>query len=81
MILRDNGCDLGIKGRDIVDKILVHHMNPMDKSAIEKGHRNILDPQYLITTTHRTHNAIHYGDASLLLTEFKPRQVGDTRLW
>lgn len=81
VIARDLGCDLGVEGYEIHVKILVHHMNPMTAEAIEHGDTSILDPEYLITTTHDTHNAIHYGDANLLRRPYVERQRGDTRLW
>lgn len=81
VILRDNGCDLGVDGYEIHGSILIHHMNPILPDDIRHGDDAILDPQYLITTTHRTHNAIHYGDANLLPKPFVPRRAGDTRLW
>lgn len=81
VITRDNGCDLGIDGYEIYSDLLVHHMNPIQLEDIERGNRNILDPEFLITTTHRTHNAIHYGDESLLAIPKEPRQPGDTKLW
>jgi hypothetical protein len=81
VIVRDEGCDLGILGREIHSEILVHHMNPMRLEDIEHAHPNILDPEYLITTTHRTHNAIHYGDENQLPRELTPRRRGDTDLW
>lgn len=81
VITRDDGCDLGIPGYEIHADLLVHHMNPMELQHILEGDPDILDPEYLITTTHRTHNAIHYGDESLLLTPSEPRRPGDTKLW
>lgn len=81
VIARDLGCDLGMEGFEIHSKILVHHMNPMTSEHIENSDRTILDPEFLITTTHDTHNAIHYGDANLLRKPFVERQRGDTRLW
>jgi hypothetical protein len=81
VILRDNGCDLGILGYEIQSGLLIHHMNPMIESDIINGEEWIIDPEYLITTTHRTHNAIHYGDRSLLSKPFVERTAGDTRLW
>jgi len=81
VILRDNGCDLGIEGRDIHAEILIHHMNPISAREIQHGDESILDPEFLITTTHRTHNAIHYGDASLLPQGLIERRPGDTKLW
>lgn len=81
VIARDQGCDLGIEGYEIFDRIYIHHMNPMTVDNIKQGDASILDPEFLITTTHKTHNAIHYGDASLLPRPFEPRQQGDTKLW
>lgn len=81
LISRDNGCDLGIDGYEIHDRVIIHHMNPMTPKDIIDGDDWILDPDYLITTTHQTHNAIHYGDESLLRKPFTPRRPGDTRLW
>jgi hypothetical protein len=81
VILRDEGCDLGVPGYDIHHGLLVHHMNPMSPEDLERGEGWVLDPEYLITTTHRTHNAIHYGDESLLPRMPVERRPGDTRLW
>jgi hypothetical protein len=81
VIMRDLGCDLGIPGREIHVELLVHHMNPITRRDITNGEEWILDPEYLITTCHRTHNAIHYGDASLLPQLVVDRTPGDTRLW
>lgn len=81
VIVRDNGCDLGIPGFDIHTRIYIHHMNPMSVRDITHAEEAILDPEFLITTTHRTHNAIHYGDESLLARPLVDRQVGDTKLW
>lgn len=81
VISRDLGCDLGISGFDIHDRVIIHHMNPITVEDIENGNPDILDPEFLITTTHRTHNAIHYGDESLLLLLPKERRPGDTKLW
>lgn len=81
VIVRDNGCDLGADDRLINGAVLVHHMNPMSVDDIISHSSWILDPEYLISTTHNTHNAIHYGDASLLMKPFVPRAPGDTKLW
>lgn len=81
VILRDNGCDLGILGYEIHRDLMVHHMNPVTADAIKHGDGSIVDPEFLITTSHRTHNAIHYGDASLLPKPVVARTAGDTRLW
>lgn len=81
VIVRDDGCDLGVPGYEIHGSLLVHHMNPMTLDDIRHGNPNILDPDFLITTTHRTHNAIHYGDESLLPKVVVERTPGDTTLW
>lgn len=81
VILRDAGCDLGISGYEIHSNLLVHHMIPMTTDDIINEEPWILDPEYLITTCDDTHNAIHFGDSSLLKVEFVERVPGDTRLW
>lgn len=81
VISRDNGCDLGIPGYEIHVELLVHHMNPMIPDDIINGEEWILNPDFLITTTKRTHNAIHYGDRSLLPKVTTQRSAGDTKLW
>lgn len=81
VIARDLGNDLGIQDREIHDRIIIHHMNPMTPDDIVRAGIDILDPEFLITTRHDTHNAIHYGDRSLLPQEYIPRQRGDTDLW
>lgn len=81
VIARDEGMDLGIPGYEIYDRIIIHHMNPMRAEDIIHDSSDILDPEYLITTTHKTHNAIHYGDESLLARPLVERRPGDTRLW
>jgi hypothetical protein len=81
VISRDNACDLGIPGFDIHGQITIHHIVPMTPEDIEMGHPMMLDPDNLITTTHDTHNAIHYGDAKLLRLPAPERTPGDTKLW
>lgn len=81
VIVRDNGCDLGVDGYEIHDRIYIHHMNPMTVSDLVEFNREILDPEYLIAVTHTTHNAIHYGDANLLPKLPIERRPGDTKLW
>lgn len=81
VIVRDEGCDLGVLGYEIHTNLLVHHINPMISDDIVHGEEWILDPEFLITTTHDTHNAIHYGDRSLLAQPFVERARGDTKLW
>lgn len=81
VILRDEGCDLGVSGYEIFDKVIIHHINPITFEEITHSDSVVLDPENLITTTHRTHNAIHYGDDSLLKKPYIPRIPGDTKLW
>lgn len=81
VILRDNGCDLGVDGYEIHSNILIHHVNPISVDNIVHFDEWILDPEFLITTTKDTHNAIHYGDRSLLRIPAVPRGRGDTKLW
>lgn len=81
VISRDNGLDLGIEGYEIYDKIIIHHMNPMTPDDIENGNPDILNPEYLISTTLKTHNAIHFGDKSNLTRLPSERRPGDTNLW
>lgn len=81
VIARDEGCDLGIDGYEIHDKVIVHHMNPMMLNDIVHAEDAILDSEYLIAVTHRTHQAIHYGDRSMIRQPYVPRRAGDTKLW
>ena len=81
MIIRDNGCDLGIEGREIYGRILIHHMNPITLRDIEEESEYLLNPEYLISTVHNTHNAIHYGDESLLTLQPVERSANDTCPW
>lgn len=81
VILRDNGCDLGVPGYEIHVELLIHHMNPMTAEDIEHGESWILDPHFLITTTKQTHNAIHYGTPNPYPKVVAARSPGDTRLW
>ena len=81
VIVRDDGCDLGVPGFDIHTDLLIHHMNQVTRQDLVSGADWIFDPEFLITTTRRTHNAIHYGDKSLLPNPNVERTPGDTRLW
>lgn len=81
VVVRDEGCDLGILGFEIHSGLLVHHMNPISVDDIKHGRDWILDPNFLITTSLQTHNAIHYGDESLLPRGPIVRKPGDTKLW
>ena len=81
VIVRDNGCDLGIEGREIYGKIIIHHMNPITIQDIEQESDFLLDPEFLISTVHETHNAIHYGDENLLILAPIERKPNDTCPW
>ena len=81
VIIRDMGCDLAIKDREIFGRIIIHHMNPIRLSDIENESAYLLNPEYLICTTHDTHNAIHYGDESLLMKAPVERSKNDTCPW
>lgn len=81
VIFRDNGCDLGIEGREINGLILVHHMNPITKDDILNRSEYLLNPNYLITTIKSTHDAIHYGSEDLLMKDPVVRSKNDTCLW
>lgn len=81
VIIRDNGCDLGIEGYEIRGKIIVHHMNPITIDDILNDRDWIFDPEYLICTVHNTHNAIHYGDEGLLTLAPTERKPNDTCPW
>lgn len=81
VIMRDNGCDLGIEGREIYSRIIVHHMNPITKADILDRSEFLLNPEYLICTVKNTHDAIHYGDENLLITLPMERSVNDTCPW
>lgn len=82
VILRDNGCDLGISDREIVGKIYVHHMNPITKTDILERNDYVLNPEYLICVSHETHNAIHYGNEDMLpIDKFIVREPNDQSPW
>ena len=81
VIVRDSGCDLGILGREIRERIIVHHMNPIMVHDIQFATEYLLNPEFLICTTHNTHQAIHYGDEKLLISEPIVRTPNDTCPW
>ena len=81
VIVRDNGCDLGMPGHEIHGRILIHHMNPITKEDILRRSEFLLDPEYLISTIKLTHDAIHYGDENLLMDEPIVRTKNDTCPW
>ena len=81
VISRDNGCDLGLEGYEINGRILIHHMNPIRPDQIKFFDPDILDPDFLISCSHKTHNAIHYGDENLLPRRIVERRQNDTIPW
>lgn len=81
VIIRDEGCDLGIQGKEIQGRVLIHHMNPITAEDIRARSEFLLDPEFLITTVHSTHQAIHYGDESLLVFAPIARSRNDTCPW
>ncbi len=81
IIARDLGCDLAVKNREIWGKILIHHINPISAKDIVNRSDLLLNPDYLVCCSKRTHDAIHYGDESILFTGFVERKPGDTCLW
>ena len=81
IIIRDDGCDLGIDGRQLDDYIVVHHMNPIALEDIEEERDIVFDPDYLICCSTRTHRAIHFGDENLLIRDPVVRRPNDTCLW
>ena len=81
VILRDNGCDLGVEGYEIRGRILIHHINPISVEDIHTMSDLLMNPEYLICTSHRTHNAIHYGAESLIITTPIERTQNDTCPW
>lgn len=82
IIIRDNGCDLGVDGYDIYDRIYIHHMNPVSiDDLVDYNIEKLLNPETLVCVSFNTHQAIHYGDEKLLPQELIERKPGDTKLW
>jgi hypothetical protein len=81
VIERDSGCDLGVKGREIPGRIIVHHINPILVEDIRDASDYLLNPEYLICVSENTHQAIHYGDETLLILMPKERRANDTCPW
>lgn len=81
VIVRDSGLDLGVEGHEIFSSILVHHMNPIREEEIVARDPRIIDPEFLITTTTKTHNGIHFGSDLHLEPPVVERRPGDTKLW
>lgn len=78
VLIRDDNCDLAVPGYDISSGLHIHHMNPITLDDILDGNPDILDPEYLISTSQLTHNAIHYGNESQISLSFTERRPGDT---
>ena len=81
IIIRDNACDLGISDRELNKRIIIHHMNPITKNDLIHQTDYLLNPEYLICVSHKTHQAIHYGDESVLDDEVVERSKNDTCPW
>jgi len=81
IIVRDNGCDLGVDGHEIRDRVIIHHMNPLSLADLLHNEDDALNPEFLISVSHATHNAIHYGDERKLAQPLQERRPGDTQLW
>lgn len=72
---------MGVEGYEIFDRVIIHHMNPITPVQIQHGDEALIDPEFLICVSQRTHNAIHYGDASILVKPIIARRPNDTKLW
>lgn len=81
IIIRDDGCDLGVKGFELPERIIVHHMEPISVEDVLNRHPKVFDPENVICVSHNTHMAIHYGDGSLLITAPIERTKNDTCPW
>lgn len=81
VIMRDNGCDLSHADYPIYGQITIHHMNPISLDDIRNETDLLINPNYLICVSHKTHNAIHYGDDTQIFTGLTFRSEGDTKLW
>lgn len=81
VIIRDNGCDLGMEGYTIFGRVIVHHMNPITVEDVVKQTDALLNPEFLICVSHTTHNAIHYGSEELLPKGPADRKPNDTCPW
>lgn len=81
IIVRDNGCDLGLEGFEIGGKILIHHLNPITAEDISDRSDLLMNPEYLVCVSHNTHNAIHYGDESMIISGPVIRMPNDMCPW
>lgn len=81
IIIRDNGCDLGVEGYEINDRILIHHINPITQRNILERDASIFDPNNLVSVSKRTHDAIHYSSSLIVTNKPKIRTANDTCPW
>lgn len=81
IIIRDNGCDLAMGGYEIADRIIIHHMNPITVEELAHGDSSVINPEFLICVSYRTHQAIHYGDSNQIPQVPIQRHPGDTIPW
>lgn len=81
VIIRDNGCDLGVLGYEIIGSIIIHHINPITYDDIVNMNDCVFDMNNVISTKLSTHNAIHYGDSNLLIKPLVERKKNDTCPW
>lgn len=81
VIIRDNGCDLGIEDRPIYGRVMIHHLMPIVKDDLILRTDYLLNPEYMICVSHQTHNAIHYGSEDSLQKDYVPRSPNDTCPW
>ena len=81
IIIRDNGCDLGCEGREIFDRIIIHHINPITLDDIVNRNPMVLDPENAVSTAFLTHQALHYSDESILMLDPVVRRPNDTCPW
>ncbi len=81
VITRDNGCDLGVPGYDIFDRIIIHHMNPVTVDDIKYERYDVINPEFLICVSEKTHNAIHFGIDDFLINKLVERRPNDTIPW
>lgn len=81
IIVRDEGGELGFRDYPIMGRIIIHHLNPIRPIDLVQNAAIVLDPDNLISVSHQMHNAIHYGDQSLIPKDYVPRRPGDTKEW
>ena len=82
VLIRDDGCDLGLEGYIIEGVPIIHHINPITIEDVINMDPKIFNMNNLISVSRRTHEAIHYGDEGLLLVDtIIERQPNDTCPW